>query len=92
LTVDEWAALPEDEQGELVDGRLEEEEKPSFLHESVIAFLMFRSRARGSRGGASEAARLRTFRCALPGCAGLVIDLDALWAELDRLLAEAAES
>jgi hypothetical protein len=27
----------------------------------------------------------------VPGCAGLVIDVDALWAEVDRLDAEKAE-
>jgi len=40
MTVDEWAALPEDERGELVDGRLEEEEVPDFVHETIIRFLM----------------------------------------------------
>jgi len=28
LSLDEWFDLPEDEPGELVDGRLEEEEEP----------------------------------------------------------------
>jgi len=28
MTLEEWADLPEDEEGELVDGRLEEEEMP----------------------------------------------------------------
>ena len=40
MTIDEWAALPEDVQGELVDGHLEEEEMPSFAHEVVISFLI----------------------------------------------------
>ena len=35
LTLEEWAELPEDEPGELVDGRLEEEEMPSGVHELV---------------------------------------------------------
>src|SRR5439155_15404402 len=30
LTLEQWAAMPEDEPGELVDGRLEEEEMPDF--------------------------------------------------------------
>ena len=45
LTIDDWMALPEDEAGELVDGRLVEEEVPDFVHEVVVAFLihLFRS-------------------------------------------------
>ncbi len=40
MTLDEWADLDEDEPGELVDGRLEEEEMPSYLHEAVVAWLI----------------------------------------------------
>jgi Uma2 family endonuclease len=40
LSLDEWFALPEDEPGELVDGRLEEEEVPDYLHELLVAFLV----------------------------------------------------
>jgi Uma2 family endonuclease len=40
MTIDEWADLDEDEPGELVDGRLEEEEVPSYLHEAVVAWLI----------------------------------------------------
>lgn len=40
MTIEEWADLDEDESGELVDGRLEEEEEPSFLHEAVVAWLV----------------------------------------------------
>lgn len=40
MTFDEWAALPEDEPGELVDGRLEEEEVPDLEHELVVAWLV----------------------------------------------------
>lgn len=40
MSVDEWAALPEDEPGELVDGYLQEEEMPGLLHEIVVAWLM----------------------------------------------------
>lgn len=39
MTLDEWADLDEDVEGELVDGVLEEEEMPSFLHEIVVSFL-----------------------------------------------------
>jgi Uma2 family endonuclease len=39
MTLEEWADLPEDEMGELVDGRLEEEEMPSFIHELVVIWL-----------------------------------------------------
>jgi Uma2 family endonuclease len=40
LTLDEWATLPEDTPGELVDGVLVEEEMPSFLHEAVVTWLI----------------------------------------------------
>ena len=40
MTVDEWAALPEDEGGELVDGRLVEEEVPDLTHEIVVRWLV----------------------------------------------------
>lgn len=40
MTLEEWAALPEDEHGELVDGELVEEEMPSFVHEVVVAWLI----------------------------------------------------
>jgi Uma2 family endonuclease len=39
MTVDEWAALPEDVEGELVDDVLVEEEMPSAIHEAVIGWL-----------------------------------------------------
>ena len=39
LTFEEWAAMDEEEPGELVDGRLEEEEVPGFVHEIVVAWL-----------------------------------------------------
>jgi len=44
LTLEEWAAMDEDEPGELVDGRLEEEEAGSLVHEAVVGWLaeMFR--------------------------------------------------
>jgi len=40
MTVEEWAALPEDEPGELVDGVLTEEELPDFVHEMVVTWLI----------------------------------------------------
>ncbi len=39
LSLAEWYALPEDQSGELVDGRLEEEEVPDFVHEFLVALL-----------------------------------------------------
>jgi Uma2 family endonuclease len=59
MTVEDWAALDEDEPGELVDGRLVDEEMPEFVHEVIVAWFV---RALGNwlvpRGGyavASEA-------------------------------------
>ncbi|HSN97986.1 MAG TPA: Uma2 family endonuclease [Candidatus Nanopelagicales bacterium] len=40
LTLEAWADLDEDEEGELVDGRLVEEEMPSVLHEAVVIWLI----------------------------------------------------
>ncbi|MFN7956655.1 MAG: Uma2 family endonuclease [bacterium] len=39
LTLRAWGDLPEDEPGELVDGRLEEEERPTVTHELVVLWL-----------------------------------------------------
>jgi Uma2 family endonuclease len=39
LTLEEWAAMDEDEPGELVDGYLEEEEVPDAVHELVVIWL-----------------------------------------------------
>ena len=39
MTLEEWADLGEDEEGELVDGYLEEEEMPTTLHETIAAWL-----------------------------------------------------
>ena len=39
LSLEEWFDLPEDEPGELIDGRLEEEEAPDYLHELLVALL-----------------------------------------------------
>jgi Uma2 family endonuclease len=40
LTLEEWAALPEDESGELCHGELVEEEVPDYVHEVVVAWLI----------------------------------------------------
>jgi Uma2 family endonuclease len=40
MTLEEWAAMPEDEPGELVDGVLTEEEVPSYVHEVIIGWLL----------------------------------------------------
>jgi Uma2 family endonuclease len=40
MTLEEWADLDEDVEGELVDGALEEEEMPSLLHELAVAWLI----------------------------------------------------
>lgn len=51
LTLEEWAAMDEDEPGELVDGRLEEEEVPGLVHELVVSWLTYVFRAwLGARG------------------------------------------
>lgn len=40
MTLAQWASLPEDEAGELVDGHLEEEEMPGLVHELVVTWLI----------------------------------------------------
>jgi Uma2 family endonuclease len=40
MALGEWAALPEDEHGELVDEIIVEEEAPEATHESVVAWLV----------------------------------------------------
>ncbi len=40
LSLADWANLPEDEPGELVNGRLVEEEMPSFVHELIVGWLI----------------------------------------------------
>ena len=39
LSLAEWFALPEDERGEIVDGRLVEEEAPNYAHEILVILL-----------------------------------------------------
>jgi Uma2 family endonuclease len=52
LDIDEWTVLPEDAPGELVDGRLTEEEVPDPIHELAVTWLtmLFRTWL-GDRGG-----------------------------------------
>jgi Uma2 family endonuclease len=40
LTLSAWSALPDDVEGELVDGLLEDEEIPHALHEAIVAWLV----------------------------------------------------
>ncbi len=40
MTLEQWASLPEDEPGELVDGELVEEEVSDWDHEDVVGWLM----------------------------------------------------
>jgi Uma2 family endonuclease len=52
ITLEQWAALDEDDCRELVDGVLEEEEVPSAIHETVVRWLMMLlDRSIGARGG-----------------------------------------
>ena len=57
MTIEEWGALDEDVLGELVDGRLVEEEDPSALHAVVATSVLVAAggwaRARGGFGVAS---------------------------------------
>jgi len=52
MRLDEWAELPEDVEGELVEGRLTEEEVPDPIHELTVSWLiiMFGAWLKG-RGG-----------------------------------------
>lgn len=51
MTLEEWADLDEDVEGELVDGVLEEEEMASFLHAVVVIWLGAALRAWARRRG-----------------------------------------
>jgi Uma2 family endonuclease len=58
MTLEAWADMDEDDPGELVDGRLVEEEVPSILHEGAVSWLIAALRAwmiaRGGRVFGSE--------------------------------------
>ena len=74
VTMDEWAALDEDDSRELVDGVLEEAEVPSALHEVIVTWLQlllgpyFRARGGVTLGGV---------KLAIPSRRGRVPDLVA---------------
>jgi Uma2 family endonuclease len=60
LTMEQWADLDEDVEGELVDGELVEEEMPSVLHEAIAAWLLTTLRLWvHPRGGAAFGAELK---------------------------------
>src|SRR5262245_2927426 len=42
MSLDEWAAMPEDQPGELVEGRLVEEELADTPHEAVVGWVSYR--------------------------------------------------
>jgi Uma2 family endonuclease len=39
MSIEQWAAMPEDDPGELVAGRLVEEEVADYAHETVVSFI-----------------------------------------------------
>lgn len=59
MSLADWAAMLEDAPGELVDGRLEDEEMPSYEHELIVAWLIHMLRSwfapRGGLVAGSEA-------------------------------------
>jgi Uma2 family endonuclease len=59
MSIEEWAAMPEDDPGELVDGRLVEEEVADYAHETIVSFVNALVRGwaapRGGFVGGSEA-------------------------------------
>lgn len=60
MTLEDWAALPEDEGGELVDGLLTEEEVPDLIHETVARWLLFLlHRHFAARGGLAVGSGLK---------------------------------
>lgn len=61
MNFEEWAAMPEDEPGELVDGRLEAEEVPDLVHELVVSWLG--SRAQDLVGPGRLRVRVRSQVC-----------------------------
>jgi Uma2 family endonuclease len=81
MTLEEWGALDEDTPGELVDGVLEDEEMPSYVHEIIVRELLLllaaHYRARGGQAVGSgvklavgpRRGRLGDVVCFAPGSA-----------------------
>jgi Uma2 family endonuclease len=68
LTLDAWADLDEDVEGELVDGELVEDEMPSALHEAIVDWLLGLLRAWARPlGGMTFGAELKLAVSALRG-------------------------
>lgn len=52
MTLEQWAAMPEDDSGELVDGHLVEEEMPDLIHESYVSWFVYTMKSwLAGRGG-----------------------------------------
>jgi Uma2 family endonuclease len=83
MTIDEWAAIPEDEPGELRDGLLEDEEEADLTHETAVAWLAVLLRtwavARGGFAFGSEA------KFALSSIRGRKPDLSVFFAGREAL-------
>jgi Uma2 family endonuclease len=68
LTLEEWADLPEDDEGELVAGILVEEEMGGLAHESVVGWMIEALRGwLAGRGGRVAASELKIAVAALGG-------------------------
>ena len=60
LTIEDWAELDEDESGEFVEGRIEEEEMPTALHEAVVRWLLWLLQGwAGAAGGVAFGSELK---------------------------------
>jgi hypothetical protein len=59
MTLDEWASMPEDEPGELVEGHLVNDEVPDVVHETCVMWLIvgLGARRRLLRAGGRERRR-----------------------------------
>jgi Uma2 family endonuclease len=91
MTLEEWYALGKDEPGELVDGFLEEDEVPSYVHERVIVLLIYMleawSRAGNRRaliGGSNAKFAVRSDRGRMPDLT--VFLAGAKWPPADALI------
>ena len=52
ITVEDWVALDEDDEGEFVDGVIVEEEMPDYIHELVVAWLLAQLQPWAAKHGA----------------------------------------